>query len=119
VAASLHIPASEEPAGGGEWELLTGKVRGWIESGQLQQKLTEFSGPLKLLAALVGLVLLLRIYASLLGAIESLPLVPGLLELAGVVWISRFTLTRLVRSRDRQELLASWQERWRTFRGNG
>lgn len=120
VATTLHIPASEasiDGDGGGEWELLTGKVRDWFSRGDFQQQVQQYSGPLKLLTGFVLLLLLLRIYAALLGAIESLPLVPGLLELAGVIWLSRFVLTRLVRSSDRQTLLASWRERWASFRG--
>lgn len=120
VAATLHVPASEESGngeGGGEWELLSGKVRDWFSSGAFQRQVQQYSGPLKLLAGFVGLLLLLRIYAALLGAIESLPLVPGLLELAGVIWLSRFALTHLVRSSDRRTLIASWRERWTSFRG--
>ncbi len=120
VATTLHAPASDESGngdGGGEWELLSGKVRDWFSSGAFQRQVQQYSGPLKLLAGFVGLLLLLRIYAALLGAIESLPLVPGLLELAGVIWLSRFLLTHLVRSSDRQSLLASWRERWTSFRG--
>jgi hypothetical protein len=120
VASSLSIPASEDSAasdGGGEWELLRGKLRDWFSQGDIQQLLHQYAGPLKLLAGFVGLLLLLRIYAALLGAIESLPLLPGLLELAGVIWLGRFGLTRLVRSSDRQALLASWRQRWAAFRG--
>ncbi|CAK6700741.1 MULTISPECIES: CAAD domain-containing protein [unclassified Synechococcus] len=120
MATTLHVPASDESGsgeGGGEWELLSGKVRDWFSSGDFQRQVQQYSGPLKLLAGFVGLLLLLRIYAALLGAIESLPLVPGLLELAGVIWLSRFVLTHLVRSSDRQTLLASWRERWASFRG--
>lgn len=120
VATTLHIPASEasiDGEGGGEWELLTGKVRDFFSRADFQQQLQQYSGPLKLLAGFVVLLLLIRIYAALLGAIESLPLVPGLLELAGVFWLSRFGVTRLVRSSDRQKLLASWRERWASFRG--
>ncbi|MBC1262047.1 hypothetical protein FQK07_12400 [Synechococcus sp. BSF8S] len=120
VATTLHIPASDESGeetGGGEWELLTGKIRTWFDSGDFQKQLKQYSSPLKLLAGFLALLVVLRIYAALLGALESLPLVPGLLELAGVIWLSRFALTRLVRSSDRQALLASWQERWNSFRG--
>lgn len=120
VASTLFIPATgeaEPSEGGGEWELLSGKLRDWLSGADVQQLMQRYSGPLKLLAGFVALVLLLRIYAALLGAIDSLPLVPGLLELAGVIWLGRFALTHLVRSSDRQMLLTSWQQRWAAFRG--
>ncbi|MDM7936440.1 MAG: CAAD domain-containing protein [Cyanobium sp. CZS 48M] len=120
MASTLFIPATgeaEPSEGGGEWELLSAKLRDWLSGADVQQLMQRYSGPLKLLAGFVALLLLLRIYAALLGAIESLPLVPGLLELAGVIWLGRFGLTHLVRSSDRQTLLASWQQRWAAFRG--
>jgi hypothetical protein len=118
VAATLHVPASgEEVSEGGEWELLLGKVRDWFASGQLQEQFNRYRSPLQLLGLLFAIVVVLRIYGALLGAIDSLPLVPGLLELAGVIWLSRFAATRLVRSSDRQELIAELRQRWQSFRG--
>lgn len=63
----------------------------------------------------MGLVLVLRIYGALLGAIDSLPLVSGLLELTGVIWLARFGATNLVRSSERQALLSGLQRRWKAF----
>lgn len=118
VAATLHVPASGEGvAEGGEWELLLGKLRDWFASGQPQEQFNRYRSPIQLLGVLLAIVVVLRIYGALLGAIDSLPLVPGLLELAGVIWLSRFAATRLVRSSDRQELIAELQQRWQSFRG--
>jgi hypothetical protein len=118
VAATLHAPAIEaEPAQGGEWDLLVGKAQDWIGSGQLQDTLRRYLTPLKLLGVLLGVVVVLRLYGALLGAIESLPLVPGLLELAGLVWLASFSFSNLVRSGDRRQLLETLEQRWRSFRG--
>lgn len=120
LAATLHVPATEpEPGEGGEWELLLQKLRDWFAGGQLQEQLQRYSGPVRLAVLLVAALLVLRIYAALIGAIESLPLVPGLLELAGLIWLTRFSLQRLVRSEDRQALAASLRQRWQAFRGKG
>jgi hypothetical protein len=120
VAATLHVPASEpEPGEGGEWELLLQKLRDWFAGGQLQEQLQRYSGPVRLAVLLVAALLVLRIYGALISAIESLPLVPGLLELAGLVWLTRFSLQRLVRSNDREALAASLRQRWQAFRGKG
>ncbi|MCP9884423.1 hypothetical protein KBY97_04675 [Synechococcus sp. ATX 2A4] len=119
VAATVHVPAAPATAeGGGEWDLLVTKLREWIGSGRLQDMLVQYQAPLRAVALLLALVLVLRLYGAVIGAIDSLPLLPGLLELAGVIWLSRFAASRLVRSSDRQQLIASLEQRWRAFRGN-
>jgi hypothetical protein len=118
VAATLHAPATEaEPEQGGEWALLVAKLQDWIGSGQLQDTFRRYLTPLQLLGVLLGVVVVLRLYGALLGAIESLPLVPGLLELAGLLWLASFSAGNLVRSGDRRELLETLEKRWRSFRG--
>ena len=119
MAATVHVPAAPATAeGGGEWDLLVTKLREWIGSGRLQDMLVKYQAPLREVALLLALVLVLRLYSAVIGAIDSLPLLPGLLELAGVIWLSRFAASRLVRSSDRQQLIASLEQRWRAFRGN-
>ncbi|MGB7566113.1 MAG: CAAD domain-containing protein [Prochlorococcaceae cyanobacterium] len=118
--SSIEVPADPTTVGegGGEWELLISKIRKWLESGELKSNLQSARTPLLALGALVGLVLVLRIYGALLGAIDSLPLVSGLLELTGVIWLARFGATNLVRSSERQALLSGLQRRWKAFFGN-
>jgi hypothetical protein len=124
IAATLEVPPLEgsgEPGadGGGEFELLLQKIRDWLGSGELQAQWQRFRGPLKGLAILIGVVLLLRVYASLIGTLDSLPLVGGLLELVGLIAAVRFTATRLVRKSDRDQVFAEWSRRWNDFRGRG
>ena len=122
VASTTDVPASTAaapPEGeGGEWELLVQKVKQWIASGQLQQQWEKARTPITLLAGLIAVLLVLRIYSSLLGVLESLPLLPGLLELVGVISVVRFSLTRLVKSDDRHEVIDGLKQRWSNFRGN-
>ena len=68
---------------------------------------------------MIALLLVLRIYGALLGVLDSLPLIPGLLELVGVIVVVRFSLTRLVRSDERSSLIQGLQQRWKAFRGKG
>jgi len=118
VATTLHAPAtSADPEAGGEWALLVAKVKDWIGSGQLQDTLKRYRGPLQSLGVLLGAVVILRLYGALLGAIESLPLVPGLLELAGLLWLAGFAASNLVRSDDRHRLVEGLEKRWQSFRG--
>lgn len=123
VASTIEVPASA-PGGqtsgeGGEWELLVEKLRQWIGSGQLQEQWQASRTPLSLLAGLIALLLVLRLYGALLAVIDSLPLLPGLLELVGLIAVVQFSLTRLVRSEERRILIQSLQQRWKSFRGQG
>lgn len=122
IASTIEMPArvAAEPAGeGGEWALLQQKLSQWLSSGELQQQWQAARKPLSLLAGLIALLLVLRLYNGLLAVIEGLPLVPGLLELVGVIAVARFSLTRLVRSDERQALVQGLQQRWNAFRGKG
>jgi hypothetical protein len=123
VARTIEVPAAAPAAApgdeGGEWELLLAKIGAWINSGQLQQQLQSARTPLTALAALITLVLVLRIYGALLAVIDGFPLLSGLLELAGLIAVVRFALTRLVRSEDRREVIAGLRQRWQSFRGRG
>jgi hypothetical protein len=102
---------------GGEWDLLVAKVKAWLESGQIQTLWRQSKSPLTLALAAIGVLLLLRVYAGLLAVIESLPLVPGLLELVGVIYAVRVGLPRLVQRSKREELIQGLQQRWNTFVG--
>ena len=123
VASTIEVPASAPSSGapgeGGEWELLLEKVRQWINSGQLREQLQAARTPLSLLAGLIALLLVLRIYGALLAVLDSLPLLPGLLELAGLIAVVQFSLSRLVRSEERRSLIQGLQQRWKAFRGQG
>lgn len=123
LESSTTLPAlGSEPgeAGsgeGGEWDLLVSKVRDWLASGQLQALWQQAKTPLTLTLALVGLLLVLRVYSALLAALDSLPLVPGLLELVGVIWAVRVGLPKLIQRSQREQLLGELQQRWQRFTG--
>ena len=126
VATTLEIPArsgsneAETQSGeGGEWELLLGKLRQWLDQNELQNLWDQARRPVTFLAALVGVLLVLRVYSAVLSALDSLPLVPGLLELAGVVWAVRYGVPKLLRSSERDRLLGSLSQSWKAFRGKG
>ena len=119
ASAPLVAPSSSgaDEGEGGEWELLLQKLGQWLNQNELQTLWSQASKPVTALAALVGLLLVLRIYSALLGALDSLPLVPGLLELAGVVWVVRYGVPKLLRSSERERLLGGLSQRWKAFRG--
>lgn len=122
LTSTIEVPASVTASAdgeGGEWALLLDKLGDWLRSGQLQQQWQAARQPLGLVAGLIAVLLVLRIYGALLGVLDSLPLLPGLLELAGVIAVVRFSLTRLVRSEERRSLIEGLQQRWKAFRGKG
>ncbi len=122
IAATITVPplegADAADGEGGEWALLSGKLQDWLASGELQRIWQQARTPLTALLALVAVVLVLRLYASLLGALNGLPLVPGLLELVGVIWVVRQGLPKLLRSSERRELVAGLKQRWESFLGS-
>ncbi len=115
VPALGNDAASSEE--GGEWDLLVAKVRDWLASGQLQSLWLQAKTPLTLTLALVGLLLVLSVYSAVLAALDSLPLVPGLLELVGVIWAVRVGLPKLIQRSQREQLLGALQQRWHQFTG--
>ena len=113
IASTFTIPASEEPAEeGGEWDLLQQKLQQWVNTEQLTALWDQSKLPLKLLGGLVAIVIVLQVYGGLIRTIEALPLAPGLLELAGLVWIANFSLRNLVKRSERQKVLSDLQDRW-------
>jgi hypothetical protein len=117
VPATGGDEASAE--GGGEWELLLGKVQAWLGQGKLQALWDQARNPVSLILAAAALLVVLRVYSALLSALDSLPLIPGLLELVGVIWAVRFGVPKLLQRSQREELISNIQQRWETFRGRG
>jgi hypothetical protein len=123
VAATLEAPplavgtVGSEGEEGGEWDLLMGKVRAFLDGGSLQAWWDRLGGPLRGAGLLIGLVLVLRLYDAMLDTLDDLPLVPRLLQLTGLIALVRFALTRLVRTEDRETVLNDWKRRWQRFRG--
>jgi hypothetical protein len=119
IATTLEVPPlpGAEAGEGGEFDLLLRKLRAWLEAANLPERWQKLRGPLKGLALLLVLLLALRLYARLVGAIGSIPLVSGLLELTGLLYFLWFSSTHLARASDRQQVFADWQRRWQAFSG--
>ena len=121
IAERITIPASshsdDSTATGGEWDLLTAKVSAWWESNDMGTQINNLRQPLRVVATLIAVILVLKVYAGVLAAIGSIPLAPRLLELVGVIWVARFAATRMVRSSDRRVVLDGLRQRWSQFSG--
>ena len=118
-ASSTSNEAEPQSGEGGEWELLLGKLRQWLDQNELNNLWAQARKPVTILAGLFGLLLVVRVYSAMLGALDSLPLVPGLLELAGVGWAVRYGIPKLLRSSERERLLGGLNQSWKALRGKG
>ena len=121
IASTITVPPLEDaPKGegeGGEFELLINRVSQWLKEQDLPARWEGLQGPLRGLALLLLALVLLRLYGALIDTLDSLPLVPRLFQLVGVIVLVKFSLTNLVRTSDRERLISAWQQRWASFRG--
>ena len=88
-----------------------------VNTDQLQSQWSQLKGPLRLLAGLIVLVIVLQIYGGILRTIDTLPLASGLFELAGVIWLGNFSVRNLVRSGDRRKVVDDLARRWQRVVG--
>ena len=119
IAASLAVPPlpDGEAGEGGEWDLLVGKVNAWFDGTDFRSRWESLGGPLRAAGLLLAGVVVLRLYSALIDTLGDLPLVPRLLQLVGLISVVQFCLTRLVRSSERERIVAQWKDRWIDFRG--
>ena len=68
------------------------------------------------MALLLGALVALRLYAGVLGALEGVPLLAGLLELTALVWIVRHGAPALLRREERRTLIDQIGQRWQRLR---
>lgn len=123
VATTLEVPplsVPQAPGGGegGEWELLLGKLKAWLERADLPGQWDRLGGPLRGLGLLLAALLVVKLYVALLETLDDLPLLPRLLQLVGLFALLNFSLTRLTRKSDREVILEDWKRRWDAFRGS-
>jgi len=117
IQTSVVIPA-EEPEGG-EWQLLLAKLNDWLGGGKAAELWGQSKGPLKAFGLAILALLLLRLLGAVLGTLDALPLVPGLLELVGLLWLALGAGPRLLRSEERKKLMSTTQDAWKSFSGRG
>ena len=118
IASTVSIPAQESSdQDGGEWELLVGKVKDWLEQNDLAELWSKAQLPLRVVGGLIVFSLVATIYSGVLSTINSIPLVPGLLELAGVIWLVNFALRNLIRNSDRDNFIKGARSTWTRVTG--
>ncbi len=103
---------------GGEWDLLSRKIKTWWEGQQSSTNWNQLVQPALIAIGLVLAITTFKIYGRLLNSIDQFPLASGLFELTGIIWMIKFTTSNLLRSNDRQSLLDRTKNRWRNFIGS-
>ena len=97
--------------------LLAGKVKDWLEQNDLAELWTKAQLPLRVVGGLIVFSLVATLYSGVLSTINSIPLVPGLLELAGVIWLVNFALRNLIRNSDRDNFIKGARSTWTRVTG--
>ena len=115
VPAQASADSSEE--GGGEWDLLSNRIRQFFEANNLQDQWQSLRQPLFLLGGLIVIILTMRIYGGILDAIATVPLAPRLFQLVGTFYAAWFAATRLIRAEERKKISANVNDLWTSLRG--
>ena len=118
VSVPARVPADSSSEEGGEWDLLSNRIKQFFEANNLQDQWQSLRQPLFLLGGLIALILTLRIYGGILDAIATVPLAPRLFQLVGTFYAGWFATTRLVRAEERKRISANVQDLWGSLRGS-
>lgn len=123
IAERVQVPA-QAPSGasdesGGEWEMLSGRIKDFWEANNLVEWWQSLRQPLVLVGVLIGLILTLRIYGGILDAIATVPLAPRMFQLVGAIYSAWYAATRLVKSDERKKVSRNLQDIWNSIRGGG
>jgi hypothetical protein len=110
-------PLGGESAEGGEWDLLSGKLRDWLHRNDLGGQWDRLGGPLRASGLLLAGLILVKLYEALLDTLDDIPLLPRLLQLVGLLYVLNFGFTHLIKSQDRENLYQVWKKRWHDFTG--
>ena len=115
VPAQASADSSEED--GGEWDLLSNRIKQFFEANNLQDQWQSLRQPLFLLGGLIVVILTMRIYGGILDAIATVPLAPRLFQLVGTFYAVWFAATRLIRAEERKKISANVNDLWTSLRG--
>jgi len=95
-----------------------GQVKDWLEQNDLAELWTKAQAAgWRVVGGLIVFSLVATVYSGVLSTINSIPLVPGLLELAGVIWLVNFALRNLIRNSDRDNFIKGARSTWTRVTG--
>ena len=118
IGSTVEVPPlGGESAEGGEWDLLSGKLRDWFDRNDLGGQWDRLGGPLRASGLLLAGLILIKLYEALIDTLDDIPLLPRLLQLVGLLYLLNFGFTHLIKSQDRENLYQLWKKRWHDFTG--
>ena len=121
IAERISVPAQasadSREEDGGEWDLLSSRIKQFFEANNLQDQWQSLRQPLFLLGGLIVVILTMRIYGGILDAIATVPLAPRLFQLVGAFYAVWFAATRLIRAEERKKISANVNDLWTSLRG--
>ena len=117
VSVPARVPADSSSEEGGEWDLLSNRIKQFFQANNLQDQWQSLRQPLFLLGGLIVVILTMRIYGGILDAIATVPLAPRLFQLVGTFYAFWFAATRLIRAEERKKISANVNDLWSSLRG--
>ena len=119
IASTVSVPAdpSASDSEGGEWHLLMEKLNAWLADAKLMELWQQSQRPLKLVGGALALLLVLQLTGAVLGTLDGIPMLPRLLQLTGLIYLTLFASRRLVRSDERRSLIEGIKSSWSSFTG--
>ncbi|WP_114992402.1 CAAD domain-containing protein [Synechococcus sp. UW179A] len=117
ISIPAQAPADDSGEEGGEWDLLSNRIKQFFEANNLQDQWQSLRQPLFLLGGLIVVILTMRIYGGILDAIATVPLAPRLFQLVGTFYAIWFAATRLIRAEERKKISANVNDLWSSLRG--
>ncbi len=121
IAERISVPAQpsadSREEDGGEWDLLSSRIKQFFEANNLEDQWQSLRQPLFLLGGLIVVILTMRIYGGILDAIATVPLAPRLFQLVGTFYAVWFAATRLIRAEERKKISANVNDLWTSLRG--
>ena len=119
IASTVSVPADPNASDseGGEWHLLMEKLNAWLADAKLMELWQQSQRPLKLVGGALALLLVLQLTSAVLGTLDTIPMLPRLLQLTGLIYVVLFASRRLVRSDERRSLIEGVKNGWSSFTG--
>ena len=88
---------------GGEWELLKSKITYWWKNFLFKKKLSQIRNVTIAISSIILLIIISKIYTSILHSIEYIPLANQILELIGMIWLTNYSINRILREKDQEK----------------
>ena len=99
-----------------EWKIFLLKIQGWLGvKTNSSDQFEKFLSPSRFFIGLVVLAIFLKAYNGILNSFDEIPLAPALFKVVGTLSLLRFSITRLLHKKDRQQFFFELSERWRGF----